>query len=234
MFEFIHFQDSMASLGAKADQETFQDLLTRYSEPSRFYHDKSHVAECLTQFQKYRRHAENPGEIEVAIWFHDAIYDTTANDNEERSASLAEDHLKRTAIGKDAITRIVEMILATKSHQVTSVDSMLMVDVDLGILGAPAQIFDAYDQNIRKEYHWVPNDRYLSGRVQVLKSFQDREMIYHINEIRDLYEAQARRNLHVHERRSERRRVPSIDHDQSQRRQRERSERRNCDRPAES
>ena len=195
MFEFAYFEKSMAHLGVEGDRETFELLFTYYSEPSRFYHDKSHVSECLSQFQKYRDQAEHPGEIEVAIWFHDAIYDTAASDNEEKSADLAEQHLKRVRASNASISRIVEMILATKTHQVSSRDSMLMVDVDLGILGAPPHVFEEYDQNIRKEYHWVPNDVYLPGRAQVLRSFHDRDKIYHIDQIRDLYEEQARRNL---------------------------------------
>ena len=185
----------MAQLGLEADQDTFGVLLDLYSETTRFYHDKSHVVECLSQFQKYSRYAERPGEVEVAIWFHDAIYDTRAGDNEEQSAELAELHLKRAGAGKDCVSRVVAMILATKTHQVSSLDSMLMVDVDLGILGAPSHTFEEYDRNIRREYHWVPDEAYTSGRAAVLRSFHEREKIYHTEPIRQQYEEQARRNL---------------------------------------
>ena len=195
MFEFRHFNRVMIELGVEAEREVFDLLFELYSEPSRFYHDQSHVSECLSHFQSYRSRAERPGEIEAAIWFHDAIYDTTASDNEEKSAELAEHHLKRAKVETGAISRIVEMILATKSHEVSSQDSMLMVDIDLGVLGAPPDAFEEYDLNIRKEYHWVPTEIYQKGRVQVLKSFYDREVIYHTDQIRMRYEEQARENL---------------------------------------
>ncbi len=195
MFEYTEFAKSMHQLAANADQTLFEELNSLYSEPTRFYHDKTHVAECLKNFQPYRGQAVQPAEIEVAIWYHDAIYDTKAPDNEEQSAALAERALGKAKVANACIARIVEMILATKTHQVSSPDSALMVDIDLGILGTPAEVFETYDQNIRKEYHWVPLELYGPGRVKVLQSFLEREVIYHTKPIQDLYEAQARTNL---------------------------------------
>ena len=199
MFEFNHFAESMLQLrtsaSKNADVALFQELDTLYSEATRFYHDKTHVAECLTNFQHYRNQAVHPAEIEVAIWYHDAIYDTKAPDNEEQSAALAERSLSKAKVANASITRIVEMILATKTHEVSSPDSELMVDIDLGILGTPAEVFEHYDQNIRKEYHWVPRELYGPGRIKVLQSFLDRDVIFHTQKIHNRLEAQARANL---------------------------------------
>lgn len=171
MFESINLERSMYELGASYPVELFVTLDRHYSEESRFYHDKSHIAECLRQFEPYRSKAEFPAEIEIAIWFHDVIYDTRASDNEEQSAALAERVLVDASAEAASIRRIVDMILATKTHQVTSHDSKLMVDIDLGILGAAEHVFERYDQDIRREYHWVPEEAYLPGRAQVLTSF---------------------------------------------------------------
>lgn len=195
MFEYTQFAESMNQLAAKVDETLFQELDTLYSESTRFYHDKTHVAECLRNLQPYRVQAVHPAEIEVAIWYHDAIYDTKAPDNEEKSAELAERALSSAKVANASITRIVEMILATKTHEVSSPDSELMVDIDLGILGTPAEVFEIYDQNIRKEYYWVPLELYGPGRVKVLQSFLERDVIYHTKQIQSQYEAQARTNL---------------------------------------
>lgn len=195
MFEYTQFAESMNQLAAKVDETLFQELDTLYSESTRFYHDKTHVAECLRNLQPYRAQAVHPAEIEVAIWYHDAIYDTKAPDNEEKSAELAERALSSAKVANASITRIVEMILATKTHEVSSPDSELMVDIDLGILGTPAAVFEVYDQNIRKEYHWVPLELYGPGRVKVLQSFLERDVIYHTKQIQSQYEIQARTNL---------------------------------------
>jgi len=195
MFEFAHLEKSMAAVGALASNELFDELNKYYSDDTRFYHDKSHIVECLRNFQLYRSKAEHPSEIEIAIWFHDVIYDTKASDNEEQSAVFAERALVEASAQKDSVNRVVDMILATKTHQVSSNDSKLMVDIDLGILGTPRDVFEQYDQNIRKEYHWVPSEVYLPGRANVLRSFIEREAIYHTKEFYDLYEVQARKNL---------------------------------------
>ena len=195
MFDYTHFAQSLEQLGASPSQDLFRELETLYSESTRFYHNKTHVAECLSNFQPYRTQAQHPAEVELAIWYHDAIYDTKAPDNEEQSAILAEQALGTLDLDTAVIDRIVEMILATKSHAVTSMDSMLMVDIDLGILGTPPDVFETYDANIRKEYHWVPLEVYGPGRIQVLQSFLERDLIYHCPQIHNLLEAQARRNL---------------------------------------
>ena len=195
MFSFDHFSTTLEKLGATQDVETFELLAALYSEASRFYHDQSHVSECLRQFQKLQAQAERPHEIEMAIWFHDAIYDTQASDNEEKSADLAVERLSIIHVATASIERIADMIIATKTHQPTSADCKLMVDVDLGILGAANEAFEQYDQDIRREYHWVPEEVYVPGRAKVLKSFLERDIIYHTPQLRNTFEESARTNL---------------------------------------
>ena len=91
--------------------------------------------------------------------------------------------------------RIVDMIHATKTHHARHGDAALMLDVDLGILGASQSAFEAYDHAIRLEYGWVPEEPYRHRRAQVLKTFLDRESIYKTREFRDQYEEQAKKNL---------------------------------------
>lgn len=195
MFEYSELKRTLDELGGRDDRNTFELLCAVYGEPTRFYHDSTHVAECLAEFQKYRDLAVRPAEVEAAIWFHDAIYDTRASDNEEKSAELAERQLGATGVGSNSISRISEMIRATKTHEVSTVDSQLMIDVDLGILGASEKTFERYDRNIRKEYDWVPIAAYRTGRIRVLQTFLEREIIYHTVQIRELYEVRARENL---------------------------------------
>ena len=74
---------------AKVDELLFHQLVACYSEPHRKYHTTRHLEECLSHLDRVRSEAERPGEVELALWFHDAIYDTLRKDNETRSAEWA-------------------------------------------------------------------------------------------------------------------------------------------------
>ena len=89
--------------------------------------------------------------IELAIWFHDSVYDARAGDNEEKSAALAQEYLS-DAIDVPQLSLVEEMIQATKSHGGEGGDVALMVDIDLGILGRSPERFQRYENDIRKEY----------------------------------------------------------------------------------
>lgn len=195
MFEKQNLHQSLAILGVTEPGNLFIELSECYQSSSRHYHTDRHVSECLRHFSSYHHQAENPAEIEIAIWFHDAIYDTTKSDNEEQSADWAKRYLSQKAVDAQVIDRIVKMIIATKTHQSDSEDSALMVDIDLGILGASPAVFEEYDAAIRREFHWVPTVQYCMGRSQVLSSFLKRKAIYQTSTLFDLLEVQARENL---------------------------------------
>lgn len=195
MFTEIALSDSLAEYGISNCSDIFLKLQDAYGDPGRHYHDRSHVAECLGHLSACKGIANRPREIEVAIWFHDAIYDTTKGDNEERSADWAKIYLDAQNVPNDAIGRIYDMIVATKSHTPKTDDEALLIDIDLGILGTSPQVFELYDEAIRREYHWVPIEQYVAGRVNVLQSFLDRSKIYHTDRFSDQLEAPARENL---------------------------------------
>ena len=67
-----------------ADRSLCDALLARYSEPHRRYHTLQHLAECFAAFDEIADLAQHPADVELALWFHDAIYDTRRSDNEQR------------------------------------------------------------------------------------------------------------------------------------------------------
>jgi predicted metal-dependent HD superfamily phosphohydrolase len=194
-FSAQQLHQSLAAVGVTEPGTIFDELAGAYREASRHYHGESHISECLTQFAHYRALAQFPARVEVAIWFHDAIYDTTQSDNELRSAQWAARYLDEHGADSSTVTAVADMINATATHQVDSEDSAIMLDIDLGILGTAPDVFEAYDQAIRAEYHWVPVNQYRQGRVKVLRSFLDRERIYQTAPIFARLESQARVNL---------------------------------------
>src|SRR5580698_10201794 len=81
-----------------AAREVFDDLFARYTAADRRYHDFHHIEACLRLLDSVRGLARHPDSIELAIWFHDVVYDSRRSDNEEASASLAVDALGRLGV----------------------------------------------------------------------------------------------------------------------------------------
>lgn len=172
------------------------DLLARYSETSRAYHTAQHLEECFEQFDRAIHLATHPGEVQVALWFHDAIYDTRSPRNEERSADLASGILEATGASPRVRRRVRELVLATR-HDVEpqSPDARLTVDVDLSILGAAPARFDEYEGQVRREYSWVPDPAFREARAGILRELLARPSLYATEFFRERLESQARSNL---------------------------------------
>ena len=163
-------------------------LVARYGEPHRRYHTWSHVLACLDARERIAPFA--PLAVDVALWFHDVIYDPRAHDNEERSVDVMVAELG------DSAKPAVPLVLATKHAAVPdSEDARIVVDADLSILGADLATFDTYEHAIREEYAFVPEDAFRTGRAHVLRSFLERPTIFSTPPARDLWEAAARKNL---------------------------------------
>lgn len=181
---------------ATADEALRQRLLDAWREPQRRYHTLQHLAECLAAFAAVREAAERPGEVELALWFHDAVYDVRSHDNEARSADWAREALVAAGVGAVAAERVHTLVMATRhAAPADTTDAMLLVDVDLAILGAPAERFAQYEAQVRDEYDWVDDATFRARRREVLTGFLDRPTIYATARFRTLLEAAARANL---------------------------------------
>lgn len=184
-------------LGAEGDAgAVYHDLVMRYSEPHRAYHTLEHIGHCLGELEHVRYLTVDPNAIELALWYHDAIYDTKAKDSEEQSAALVMEMVRSASLPDSFGQSVADLIMATKhSTMPTDLDAQLLVDIDLSILGQPEGGFDAYERQVRKEYEWVTEDAFAAGRSAILQSFLGRPSIYAMQFFRDKYEAQARRNI---------------------------------------
>jgi predicted metal-dependent HD superfamily phosphohydrolase len=172
-------------------------LAAKYAEPHRHYHSTAHVHALLRHLERYRVLAKEPALITAAIWYHDAVYDTRRDDNEERSAALAQSELASIAWPESAIRRVAEMVRATRSHQADPGDSdmLLFLDLDLSILGTRPEAYADYCSAVRAEYQWVPEADYVKGRSRVLQAFLARESIYRTPELIAAWESSAQLNL---------------------------------------
>jgi predicted metal-dependent HD superfamily phosphohydrolase len=151
------------------------------------------VRHCLSV---YERGPVRDDAVELALWFHDAIYDPQAKDNEERSAAWCVDFARAAGIAPDVVARAERCILATRHRHVPEHDDeRLTVAIDLAILGETPERFRAYDRQIRREYAWVPMETYRRERARVLRGFLERPVIYPHPWWERRYGRQARINL---------------------------------------
>ena len=192
------WQRAWSGIGAAGEGGAlFAQLMAAYAEPQRHYHTQQHLGECLSAFDDARALAGHPDEVELALWFHDAIYDVKGHQNEQRSADWARDALCDAGVSTDAAQRVHDLIMATRHTAVPSGrDEQLLVEIDLSILGAERARFDEYEQQIRKEYAYVPGFLFRRKRREILKGFLDRLAVYSTPHFHDMLEARARDNLH--------------------------------------
>lgn len=184
-------------IGATGDgRSTYEALVSGYREPHRRYHTVQHLAECLAAFQQVADLAPHPAEVEMALWFHDAVYDVKRHDNEERSAEWAVRALTGASAKADSVATVSSLVLATKhAAEPTTPDAQLLVDIDLAILGASEDRFAEYERQIREEYAYVPGFVFRSKRRAILTAFLQRRQIYSTAHFHARLEQAARQNL---------------------------------------
>lgn len=184
------------ALGARGGESLQAELLDRYAQPHRAYHSQQHLHECLALFDEFAPLAERPAEVEIALWFHDAIYDVHRHDNEALSADWARSALLEAGAAAGVAERVATLVLATR-HSVApaTADEQLLVDIDLAILGAAPARFAEYEAQIRREYAHVPQALFDEKRGAILAGFLARPVLYGTPAVRERFEAVARANL---------------------------------------
>jgi predicted metal-dependent HD superfamily phosphohydrolase len=174
----------------------FTRLAVRYAEPHRAYHTWMHILACFDARDRLTQ-AALP-EVDLALLFHDAVYDPVASDNEARSAQLLVDEGRRAWIDDRTLRRAATLVEATKHHDGSGADSeeaCIVMDADLSILGADRETFDTYERLVRREYAAFDDAAYAAGRSRVLKEFLGRPAIFATRCGQRLWEGPARRNL---------------------------------------
>ncbi|ENX02803.1 hypothetical protein F900_01251 [Acinetobacter modestus] len=186
LHQYYHFSEP---------QKVFNKLIAAYSEKQRAYHTLQHLYECLALLESIRVNLNDAHAVILALWFHDAVYDPQAKDNELKSAELFEQYLIQD-LSIDIVQKIKRWILATQKHEATNeLDLQFLLDIDLAILAASSDRFAEYEQQIQKEYAWVDPDIYLIKRKQVLAHFYQTEPLYQTEYFQQNFEQRAKENL---------------------------------------
>jgi len=182
--------------------EIFDRLVAAYCEPHRKYHTLKHIVHCLRKFDGARYAVENQWAVEMAIWFHDFVYDTSeelAKFNEAFSSAKAYVAVRKLGLSHVFGQEVLCLILATKFHKPIKVckpmDVRVLIDVDLFSLGKAWSEFQEDSRAVREEYDHVPEAVFRKKREEILQSFLDRPRIYFTDYFYEKYEKAAQENL---------------------------------------
>ncbi len=175
-----------------------RELLERWQEPHRHYHDVRHLAQLLAALAALG--GGTPARpVTLAAWFHDAVHDGIAGDDERASATLARTALEAAGLPADEVDEVVRLVLLTIDHDPDPADDagILLVDGDLSVLGQPPGRYHYYSRGVRLENPQFDDHKFASGRMRALDGLLSKEQLFGSLAGREFWEAQARGNLDV-------------------------------------
>lgn len=184
--------------GADRDPGPYADrLLAAWAEPQRRYHTTAHLADVLARIDVLAPHAEDLAAVELAAWFHDAVYRPDRSENEERSAALAERALPELGVDAARTAETARLVRLTVTHDPAPGDTNgeVLCDADLGVLAGAPDAYAAYAAAVRSEYAFVPDEAFREGRAGVLHQLLDLPRLFRTPYGAAHWEAPARANL---------------------------------------
>lgn len=197
--------------------ELGQELVARWGEPHRRYHDRTHLLEVIDAIEMLIGRRNEDGEppaglgavlpavqgaevrrtVLLAAWFHDAVHTGAAGSDEKASARLASERLTGAGLPKTDVEEVARLVRLTENHAPKPGDTAgaLLCDADLAVLGRPALQYRRYLQAVRAEYQHVPEDAFIAGRAAVVRQLLESDPLFSTPQGRALWESSARDNL---------------------------------------
>jgi predicted metal-dependent HD superfamily phosphohydrolase len=179
------------------DEAAGRELLRRWSEPHRRYHDVGHLRAVLQAIDELQAEAYEARAVRLAAWYHDAVYTGRAGEDERASAELAASMLPALGVGIEAAAEVVRLVELTASHDPEPGDAngAVLCDADLAVLGGEPDAYAAYAAAVRDEYSDVPDEDFRSGRMAVLERLLAHQPLFHTVAGRKRWEDAARHNV---------------------------------------
>ncbi len=175
----------------------FLDLLDRWGEEHRKYHDRTHLLAVLEALDLLAEPAEPPRTVRLAAWFHDAVYRGIAGQDEEESARLAEDRLRHAGLAAQDAAEVARLVRLTADHRPEPGDEAgaLLSDADLSVLGAEPAAYNRYLAAVREDFAHIGDADFAAGRAAVVRQLLRLDPLFHTAKARRLWLEPARRNL---------------------------------------
>jgi len=187
-----------AAVGAHGDVAAAgADLLTRWAEPHRRYHDIAHLDAVLHRVDELATPDVHVDVVRLGAWFHDAVYEPTANDNEARSALLAHRVLGGLRVLDAVVSEVARLVTLTSTHapEADDLEGTVLCDADLAVLASDADAYARYTTDVRAEFAHLDDATFAAGRARVLGSLLDRPALFSTEHGRTSWESPARENV---------------------------------------
>lgn len=175
----------------------FLDLLDRWGEEHRKYHSRTHLLAVLEALDLLTEPEDPPRTVTLAAWFHDAIYNGIAGQDEEESAILAEERLRQAGLPETEVEEVARLVRLTSDHRPEPGDSdgALLCDADLSVLGGEPEEYGRYLAAVREDYAHISDADFAAGRAAVVRHLLELEPLFHTERAKELWLEAARRNL---------------------------------------
>ena len=188
-----------------ADTALLDRVIARHRERHRRYHTVTHVEWVVRNVEALAAGLDGSGDsptdldaVVAAAIYHDAVHEPRAptNANERGSARLARRDLSSIGWADERCDRVATMIEGTATHtDPLDLDTAILFDADLSVLGADPGRYSDYARNVRAEYAFLTDDEWAAGRAEVLHAFLGRPSIFSTTIGVERWEEAARANM---------------------------------------
>ena len=192
----------LTGVGARPPQavgRAVDDVLARYADPARGYHDHRHLAEVLDHVDELADQSDHPDRVRLAAWYHDCVHTaaTGAGQDEEASARLAVAQLTELGVRGSDVDDVARLVRLTATHDPAQGDrdGAVLCDADLAVLARDRAGYADYVAGVRREYAHVPEPDFRAGRAAVLRALVDRPRLFHTEVGRARWEQAGRANV---------------------------------------
>jgi len=202
------FVRAAVNAGATASASTIESaatrLLARWEEPRRHFHNVRHLVDLLQHVDELQQETHKPHVVRLAAWYHGAIFSTDEDDayahrggeDEDASAEYAREELASLGVPAAAIDNVAVMVKALARHtrNPTSSDCAVLCDADLAVLASDPQRYKEYVRDVRAEYSFIPERKFLEARRSIIKKLLARPQLY-VSPLGATWEQRAQQNL---------------------------------------
>lgn len=195
-FELLWQRCATGQTDSAASGSRFDEICTRYNEAHRRYHTPEHIVHCLQQFDACRELLSDANAVELAVWYHDVVYDIGADGNEARSAEFFVRHAKGE-LSDELICAVQELIMVTMHlcNRPETADESYLVDIDLSSFGLPWERFQRDSVAVREEFPQLQDKEFYPKQQLFLAELLRRESFCFTDFFRERHERQARENI---------------------------------------